>query len=458
MQDNYIYRKKDKVSPDLWLKRGVWLYFFLLIFEGALRKWVLPGLSTPLLIVRDPVAIWLIYKLWNRGLMPSSPILTGMIWIGILSIFTALFLGHGNLFVALFGARILLIHFPLIFVIGRIFDREDVLEMGRVLLWISIPMAVLIAMQFYSPQSAWVNRGIGGDVEGGGFSGALGFFRPPATFSFTNGTHLFFGLTASFLFYFWMNPKGINKLMLYGSTIGLVAAIPLSISRSLTFFIVVAFVFLLVSVIRKPENILRIVFAVIGFALILTVLSKVSYFQTASDAFLSRFTSANNNEGGLEGTIGDRYFGGMSSALANSTEQPFFGYGTGMGSNVGSMLLTGGHRFLISEEEWGRVIGETGAVMGLAVILLRLILSFKFLSLAYKKMVNGDMLPWMMASFALLVIPQGQWAQPTSLGFATLIGGLLFASMRKTAKPELLEEEEDQEENNEEEFNKVLTS
>jgi hypothetical protein len=32
-------------------------------------------------------------------------------------------------------------------------------------------------------------------------------------------------------------------------------------------------------------------------------------------------------------------------------------------------------------------------------------------------------------SFGLLVIPQGQLAQPTNLGFCTIIGGLIIASM-----------------------------
>ena len=35
------------------IKQMIWLYFFLLIFEGALRKWFLPFLATPLLVVRD---------------------------------------------------------------------------------------------------------------------------------------------------------------------------------------------------------------------------------------------------------------------------------------------------------------------------------------------------------------------------------------------------------------------
>ena len=48
------------------IRRLIWLYFWLLLFEGALRKWVLPQLSNPLLIIRDPVVL-LIYLLAIRA-------------------------------------------------------------------------------------------------------------------------------------------------------------------------------------------------------------------------------------------------------------------------------------------------------------------------------------------------------------------------------------------------------
>src|SRR3981081_4124359 len=35
----------------------IWTYFVLLIFEGTLRKWILPQYSDILLVVRDPVVI-----------------------------------------------------------------------------------------------------------------------------------------------------------------------------------------------------------------------------------------------------------------------------------------------------------------------------------------------------------------------------------------------------------------
>jgi hypothetical protein len=413
------------------LKNCVWAYFLLLIFEGALRKWILPGLATPLLVIRDPLAVWILFKVWEGGLLPKSVYLNSMFILGFLGMITAVLFGHGNLAVAIYGARMLMVNFPLMFAIGKILDRNDVLKIGRVLLIIAIPMAMLITAQFYSPQSAWVNKGVGGDSEGAGFSGALGFFRPPGTFSFTSGNSLFFSFTGAFVVYFWLNPS-INKIILILSSAAVIVAIPLSISRSLFFSVGISVAFAFIATLLNGKNAGKIIGA--GFVIIigLMLLSQISFFQTATEAFTSRFTSANETEGGLKGTIGDRYFGGMIAAVSNSLSLPFFGYGIGMGTNVGSMLLTGGAKFLISEEEWGRIIGEMGALMGVCVIFVRIGLSLKLLFNAFKKMMGGDLLPWMLLSFGLLVLPQGQWAQPTSLGFTTVIGGLIIATMTST--------------------------
>lgn len=423
--------------PLFELKKWVWAYFLLLIFEGALRKWVLPGLATPLLLIRDPIGLYILIMVWKEGYLPKSNYMSAMIIIGFFGILTAIFFGHGNLSVALYGARILLIHFPLMFAIGRIFDKEDVLQIGRVLLYISLPMILLIAVQFYSPQAAFVNRGIGGDMAGAGFSGANGYFRPPGTFSFTNGNVYFFSIVAVFVIYFWLNPV-INRIVLIMASAAVLASIPLSISRSLFFTILVALFFAVSATIRNGKNASKIIVAGVFIFIGLAVLSQLPFFQTATEAFTSRFTSANDAEGGLEGVIGDRYLGGMISAVMGAGQKPFFGYGIGMGTNVGSTLLSGGKIFLISEEEWGRVIGEMGLLMGLGIIVIRIGLCLRLLMFGYRKMVAGEILPWMMLSFGLLVVPQGQWAQPTNLGFSTLIGGLMFASM-KPRKPVMIE-------------------
>ncbi len=421
-------------EPNHDLKVGIWIYFFLLLFEGALRKWVLPALSTPLLIVRDPVAFWLLIVSIRRGILSFNLYLSGMIVLGVLGIFTAILFGHGSIPVAVYGARILVLHFPLIFIIGRIFNKDDVLKMGRMMLIISVPMALLITLQFYSPQSAWVNKSVSGGDEGAGFSGALGYFRPPGTFSFINGTTQFFGLLAPFVFYFWLNPHNkIHKILLIAATLSLLSAMPLSISRTLFFSVLVSGIFAVIAITRKPQYVGRML-AVIFLGLIsLIVLSQAKFFQTATAAFTTRFEGANETEGGVKGVVGDRYFGSLLSGFTHSDDQPFWGYGMGIGTSVGGSLLSGKAQLQLGEYEWGRLIGEMGLLMGACVILLRLGISLKIARAAYRKLMSGDLLPWMLLSFCLLNLPQGQWGQPTSLGFGILIGGLNIASLRNPA-------------------------
>jgi hypothetical protein len=412
------------------LKKGIWLYFLLLIFEGALRKWFLPALSTPLLIIRDPLAVYLLFTAFRFNLFPKHKLIPVMFWIGIISIFTAVFFGHGNLYVALFGARILLIQFPMLFLIGRIFDRDDVIQMGKVVLWISIPMGILMTMQFYSPQSAWVNRGVGGDLGGAGFSGADGYFRPPGTFSFTNGLVAFFGLAASFVFYFWLQPKYINKILLIASTIALLIAIPTSISRTLFFEVVLSLLFFLFVKTSSPgflKNMMQVVF---GFFLLIIVAVNTNSFNTQIETFSSRFTSANENEGGLEGVFIDRFLGGMVGAFIDIDDShAILGQGIGMGTNVGAQLLSGNTTFLIAEVEWARIIGESGILLGLFIILIRISMTAAISLQCFKFLKKGDALPWMLLSFGFINLLQAQWAQPTSLGFYVLIGGLIYASL-----------------------------
>jgi hypothetical protein len=170
----------------------------------------------------------------------------------------------------------------------------------------------------------------------------------------------------------------------------------------------------------------------------LATLSHASFFQTATEAFSDRFEVANEVEGGLKGVFLDRFLGGMIGALTSSTELPFFGYGVGIGTNVGSKLLTGGNTFLISEEEWGRLIGELGPLLGILVIVFRLGFVLKVARASYLRLTTNNFLPWMLLSFGFISILQGQWAQPTSLGFSVMVGGFLLASLkgsRTTKRP-----------------------
>jgi hypothetical protein len=131
------------------IKRLFWIYFILLIIEGGLRRWIFPNFSSFFLIIRDPVAIIIIFIAFKNNLIPKNNYLNIIILVSILGFYSALFFGHGNLQVAIYGTRILLLHFPLIFIFGNVLDKDDLIYFGKIILFLSIPMTILITIQFY---------------------------------------------------------------------------------------------------------------------------------------------------------------------------------------------------------------------------------------------------------------------------------------------------------------------
>lgn len=385
----------------------------------------------------------------QKGYLKFNALSFWMVLAGFVGIITAVTVGHGNFYVALFGARIYMLQFPLIFAIGRIFDHDDVLKMGKALLWISLPMTVLIGVQFYSPQSAFVNIGVGGDTSGAGFSGALGYFRPPGTFSFTTGVALFYGLVAAYVFYFWLHPYLINRILLIATTASLLIAIPLSISRALLFEVLISAAFSAIASWRNPKYIWKIASAGVVMLLLFYFVSNRSFFSTSTEAFSARFEDANAGEGGIQGVLLDRFLGGMISAIQHAPDLPFFGYGIGMGTNVGSNLLTGQSSFLIAEQEWGRIIGEQGLLIGFIIVIIRIATAIKLTRNSIKHLKRIDALSWMIVSYCFINILQAQWGQPTSLGFNVLSAGLAFAALNEPEEEEEEEEEGDEEETEE---------
>src|SRR6185503_15912113 len=80
--------RSKKIRVVAWL---IIVYAFLLMIEGALRKWVVPGLSNPLLVIRDPVLL-LIYLMAIRAkVFPSNGFMTSLTVIAFLSLIASLF-------------------------------------------------------------------------------------------------------------------------------------------------------------------------------------------------------------------------------------------------------------------------------------------------------------------------------------------------------------------------------
>lgn len=433
---NYLNLNKLTAGEpyDLY-RKAIWIYLFLLVFEGALRKWFLPSLATPLLIIRDPIAIWLTIVGWQKGWLNNAYVKVMMI-VSTLSFVLTLLVGHHNLFVALFGWRIYFFHFPMIFVMGKILSRTDLLKMGQFLLWLSIPMTVLIVIQFYSPQTAWVNLGVGGEGTAG-FAGAMGYMRPPGTFSFTSGYVAFQGVVGCLLLYYLVMNDTLPEAYRFSTWVLILLAacylltIPMSISRTHFFQTSVFLLFLGVAAVRKAKLKNRFLKFMAVALVAVVVLSFTGIADTGIEAFTARFDGANKAEGGMEGVVGNRYFGGLWRGLMGF-DIPVFGYGLGLGTNVGARLM-GGNMYSFgfnAENEWERIVGECGLIIGWVIIGVRLFLSLKLWRLAYRLLIKKyDLLPWMLSAGMMLTVPQGQLSIPTNLGFCILLGGFTLAAI-----------------------------
>lgn len=102
----------SKKIHDKYVK-WVWAYLLLFIFEGALRKWIAPGLSTPLLMARTPIVIYMFFIAYKHNWI-DNPYAKGLMVLSIICFFTALLFGHHNLFIAAFGWHNYFLHFPFI--------------------------------------------------------------------------------------------------------------------------------------------------------------------------------------------------------------------------------------------------------------------------------------------------------------------------------------------------------
>lgn len=423
----------------------LWSYFWLLIFEGTLRKWVVPGLSDPLLLARDPICIAAIALGWPYLMHGINQICIVTLYsIAGLAMLLAMLFGHKDWLTALFGARIILLHFPLIFLFAAVFTIQDAWKFAKALLLISIPMTVLIAFQFSLPQDHVINIAPGGDGSAG-FGGALDKFRPPGTFSFINGLANFYGLTAA-VFAGWITsgPKPIPKWICL-SAAALIFALPLSISRTLLFNYALVVGMAVFSCLLAGKAIKNFV---LGFALVAIMTSYLSHteiFSEANEAFLARWQEATEQEGGDLGVFGvlDVRVGGVfRDAISLAKESGFLGEGIGIGSNVGAFRLSGQRDFLVCETEWGLIMGELGIFLGSLYIFLRVFIALYLIFIGFKNALKGNTLPLILSAFVVPALVMGSVSQPTSLGFIILSAGLMFAACGHNQK---FEDEEYQE-------------
>lgn len=409
------------VHPQL--KPLLWLYFVLLVLEGALRKWFLPGLAEPLLIVRDPIVVMIYALAFSSGAMPLRPAVVALLGFAIVSLGFALVAG-APMFVAIYGLRINYLHVPLIFVMAQTLTHADVLRIGRIALWLTLGISALMLLQYQASPYSSLNKGIGGG-EGGQLEGALGKIRPPGPFAFITGPMAWFPLATAFVVYGWTHRGTYPRPLLIAATAAVMLAVPISISRSLLFSVLIVVVFGLFTIARDVRKITSILFPVV----LAFVFMRFANNSEITAAFSDRWEKSTVAGGGIGDSIVNRFFGDFLGAFRMVFDIPIFGQGIGLGSNVGARYTTGGISFTLAEGEWAKILLELGPLLGFAFIAYRCWLAFHIAWSAWLGLLRtGDGLAWMLVGASMLLVINGQWAPPTILGFAVFGSGLALAA------------------------------
>lgn len=413
----------------------IWVYFWLLIVEGALRKWVLPQLSNPLLVIRDPVVLAIFLLSFRARVFPSNRWTIVLIVMGVLSTIATFirltpFLPLKSIaLVAGYGVHANFFHLPLIFVMAKVMRPEDLRRIGWWTLAVMIPMAVLMTAQFRAAPDAFVNRTAGGGGEM--MMAALGKVRTAGSFSFVIGVVFYFSLSVAFLLWAVLKPGIYKHWLIIAAGVALVIGTAVSGSRSVVAGCALVVASLLVVFVVRRDAVNRIgqvllVTVVLGF-----IVSRTPIFREGLNVLTTRFNEvAEQTDQSIARGLIERVFSGFGETAFVFDKAPFLGYGLGVGTNAGANILTGNSVFLLTEGEWSRILLESGPVLGLAYIFWRFGLTIWIGWFCWKALKRGNVLPIFLFAAGCFSMINGQFGQPTILGFAVFTMGLTMAAAR----------------------------
>jgi hypothetical protein len=425
------------------IRRLIWLYFWLLLIEGALRKWVMPQLSNPLLIIRDPVVLLIYVLAFRARIFPRNAWMFSLGVIAFLSLaisFLALwpYLPPSRIvLVSGFGFRANFLHLPLIFLMPHVLRPEDVKWIGRWTLILLVPMSLLMVAQFHAAPDSLLNRTASG--EGEMITAGLGKVRTAGPFSFVVGVVAYFALATGFLVWAALKRGIYRSWLLFAAGGALLIGIAVSGSRSVVGACAVVVASLIIVLFLRANAVNRfgqtlLVTVVLGF-----IVTQTPVFKEGLHVLTNRFTAvAEAEEQSIARGLIARVFDGAKETIRVYPDAPFFGYGLGIGTNAGAKFLTGQSTFLLAEGEWARLVLESGPVLGLAFVLWRIGVTVHILVLCLRSVRWGsNVLPLLLFASGGLPLINGQFGPPTVLGFAVFTTGLALAARNADDKSQL---------------------
>jgi hypothetical protein len=433
----------------------IFAIYWLLVLEGALRKWGLPQLEQAFFFIRLPITLalyWIAFR-FRRWPHTNRSLLTVYVLAAAATVLATIQLLAGGydpryLLLVGYGWVNYFFYVPLAFLIAAQFRWDDLQRLTRHTLWLALAAAPIVVLQFFSPADSVINLGSGLEDANQfkNLGAALGFVRPTGFFTSTLGQAQFVASAAALLLATFLQPRSARKLnpvFLWLGGVAIVSMLVFSQSRGL---ILSAGLVLLAAAIAgmltgKRRVVLRaciVPLAAVGGMALLGLL----VFPNVFEVFVVRWAGAWYAETQtFQLGIFGRALYGFYSFIYYLPDTPLAGYLLGLGGNAASQLewvrmpsaAIEWHGYgAWAEGGWERHVIELGPVLGLAFILFRLALTV-WLGLRAVRATrrSGEVLPLVLFGYVGIVLLYGQiTGHGTVNGYAWMFFGFCLAAAR----------------------------
>jgi hypothetical protein len=399
--------------------------FWVIVFNGAVRKWIAPNTSILYLLQDVPIFIAYCYAIW-KGFFDRGYLMLGIVVLSTIILLQGLgqILVSGlDLFVALAGFHNYLFYLPVLLVFPLCLTERY----RRNFIWwnliLSIPMCMLAIVQALSPRLAWVNKTTGG--EAAGVPGA-DVARVSGTFNFNGFYGIWVAMAVALCLGEWLLPKErrvITRtwlLILCTFTVNLCHLV--SASRSAIVLAAMAVVGAMVGAVVLGSN--RAILAIGGILILLPVAAGATFVISPQEfnIVVQRFTG----EGAKE-NLADRLEDGLIG-FATIPKFSLIGAGIGMGVDAAHVGNADTYNFTyqLSEQDTVRNVMELGTPVGLLYVLTRVTFVYAMIFLSMRIVREGSSPHVLPLSFVLLAQTYADLTRNAAMTASQVMMGYAF--------------------------------
>lgn len=427
----------------------VMVIYLLAIFEGSIRKYVAPQFGQYIFFIRDPFLIYAYLLATRHGLWPRNSgwfmLSVFMCGFGVLLFVLQSALGgldNTRVLLGIYGWRSYFMYVPLAFLVGAQFRTADLTRFAKLTLWLALPIALLVALQFASPQNAAINVGVSEDkdfqFQGIGLDAER--IRPTGPFTSPTGQSQFVTTATVFLLSMLLLPAARRQLsapVLAVSAGAILTCVALGGSRGTTLSCVLVGLFAMgLGFVGRGAGLKA---RALALPVALAVAAAILYpivFPVGFQAFMNRWDTAAAAEQGIQGGVLGRALYGFVDFFRLVEMVPALGYGLGYGGNASITLgamVDGVAPGKLVETDFARHMVDLGPAFGICYIAFRLGLAVWLLQRVLQATRRvPDPLPMLLFAYAVFVLLLGQLTGHGTINvYGWLFTGLCIAASRE---------------------------